>query len=280
MHYRPRQSPADEPRVRPRRHLSGPRLDPRQFHHLVRTVPGSARITWIPVTALEATWPWAPATPLVEFARETSAVSAIAARLAGWRRVRGPASRRAGRRRSLAADRPGTTSKTTCSIRLRGGHGRAAGPGCGALGLIYRRAARMELRGEVVGHPRVRRFRPSSHGRRADDRRRAPAADGGESSRFSSHAQTRCGSAFTAKSLPSPSQGGQGLALPARRARLEPRRRRDRTRQKAAIRRELPALVESLVQDLRSSDRVVIMSNGGFGGLHSACLRHCAPRTS
>ena len=49
---------------------------------------------------------------------------------------------------------------------------------------------------------------------------------------------------------------------------------------KAAIRRELPKLVDSLAQDLQSGDRVVIMSNGGFGGLHERLLAALRARSA
>jgi UDP-N-acetylmuramate: L-alanyl-gamma-D-glutamyl-meso-diaminopimelate ligase len=41
---------------------------------------------------------------------------------------------------------------------------------------------------------------------------------------------------------------------------------------KGAIAREIPRLVESLAAELRAGDEVVIMSNGGFGGLHDKLL--------
>jgi UDP-N-acetylmuramate: L-alanyl-gamma-D-glutamyl-meso-diaminopimelate ligase len=41
---------------------------------------------------------------------------------------------------------------------------------------------------------------------------------------------------------------------------------------RAAVAREIPRLVESLTAELRAGDEVVIMSNGGFGGLHDKLL--------
>jgi UDP-N-acetylmuramate: L-alanyl-gamma-D-glutamyl-meso-diaminopimelate ligase len=41
---------------------------------------------------------------------------------------------------------------------------------------------------------------------------------------------------------------------------------------KAAVKGELPGLVEALAQELQAGDRVLIMSNGGFGGLHERLL--------
>ena len=42
---------------------------------------------------------------------------------------------------------------------------------------------------------------------------------------------------------------------------------------KAAVMREMPGLVDALAADLQSGDRVLIMSNGGFGGLHERLLQ-------
>jgi UDP-N-acetylmuramate: L-alanyl-gamma-D-glutamyl-meso-diaminopimelate ligase len=41
---------------------------------------------------------------------------------------------------------------------------------------------------------------------------------------------------------------------------------------KAAVMRTMPELLESLVSELQAGDRVLIMSNGGFGGLHDRLL--------
>jgi UDP-N-acetylmuramate: L-alanyl-gamma-D-glutamyl-meso-diaminopimelate ligase len=49
---------------------------------------------------------------------------------------------------------------------------------------------------------------------------------------------------------------------------------------KAAVKRELPGLVESLVAELREGDRVLIMSNGGFGGLHERLLAALRAQTA
>jgi UDP-N-acetylmuramate: L-alanyl-gamma-D-glutamyl-meso-diaminopimelate ligase len=41
---------------------------------------------------------------------------------------------------------------------------------------------------------------------------------------------------------------------------------------KARVLGELPVLVDALAAELRAGDRVVVMSNGGFGGLHDRLL--------
>ena len=42
---------------------------------------------------------------------------------------------------------------------------------------------------------------------------------------------------------------------------------------KATVARELPKLVDALASELVTGDRVLIMSNGGFGGLHERLLQ-------
>jgi UDP-N-acetylmuramate: L-alanyl-gamma-D-glutamyl-meso-diaminopimelate ligase len=42
--------------------------------------------------------------------------------------------------------------------------------------------------------------------------------------------------------------------------------------QKARVQGDLPGLVAALAADLRAGDRVLVMSNGGFGGLHERLL--------
>jgi UDP-N-acetylmuramate: L-alanyl-gamma-D-glutamyl-meso-diaminopimelate ligase len=41
----------------------------------------------------------------------------------------------------------------------------------------------------------------------------------------------------------------------------------------AAVARDLPALIDALLAELRAGDHVLIMSNGGFGGLHERLLK-------
>jgi UDP-N-acetylmuramate: L-alanyl-gamma-D-glutamyl-meso-diaminopimelate ligase len=36
---------------------------------------------------------------------------------------------------------------------------------------------------------------------------------------------------------------------------------------------ELPALVEAIREEARPSDHVLVMSNGGFGGIHELLLK-------
>jgi len=49
---------------------------------------------------------------------------------------------------------------------------------------------------------------------------------------------------------------------------------------KAAVKRELSELLGTLATELRAGDRVLIMSNGGFGGLHERLLAALQARSS
>ena len=128
----------------------------RQFHHLVRTVPGSGRITWnADSAALKATLAMGAWTPLVEFAREGAGRVARTARLAGRQRVRGAASRRTGRHRALAAHRPAQRRERPRGDRLRGRHRRAAGPGRRGARPLRRREAPARASRRSRRHPRL-----------------------------------------------------------------------------------------------------------------------------
>jgi UDP-N-acetylmuramate: L-alanyl-gamma-D-glutamyl-meso-diaminopimelate ligase len=45
---------------------------------------------------------------------------------------------------------------------------------------------------------------------------------------------------------------------------------------KAQVFGELPALVEAIAREARPGDHVVVMSNGGFGGIHEKLLARLA----
>jgi UDP-N-acetylmuramate: L-alanyl-gamma-D-glutamyl-meso-diaminopimelate ligase len=49
---------------------------------------------------------------------------------------------------------------------------------------------------------------------------------------------------------------------------------------KARVLSDLPALVAGLVAELQAGDRVLVMSNGGFGGLHERLLAALQARTA
>ena len=49
---------------------------------------------------------------------------------------------------------------------------------------------------------------------------------------------------------------------------------------KAHVMTDVPALVAALAAELRAGDRVVVMSNGGFGGLYERLLAALRSRTA
>ena len=224
--------------------------------------------------ALEATLAMGSWTPLVEFARESAARVARAARLAGRRRVRSAASRRAGGRRSLAADRHAQRRERPRGGRLRGGHGRVAGAGRGGARAIRRRAAPHGTARRGRRHPRLRRFRASPDGGRADHRRRAAAAgQAAASSPCSSRARTRCVSASIARSCRiarrAPTASGSTSPRGSTGTSTASRRPSVRKRRSGA---NCPSSSIRSTAELQAGDRVLIMSNGGFGGLHERLL--------
>ena len=50
--------------------------------------------------------------------------------------------------------------------------------------------------------------------------------------------------------------------------------------EQASIHTELPALIDDVLATVRAGDRVLVMSNGGFGGIHSRLLDRLASRTA
>ena len=254
----------------------------RQFHHLVRTVPGSGRITWnAGDSALKATLAMGSWTPLVEFARETSAE---------WRtRLVSPDG---GAFEVLHRDAPvgvvrwpligmHNVENGLAAVACAAGMGVLPAQAAAALGRFTGVRRRMELRGEVGG---IRVYDDFAHHPTAvaltiDGVRRQP--EGGRivavleprsnTMRLGVHREELAESLAGADRVWLYQPAGLDWNLDGVAAELG---------EKAAIRRELPALVESLVQDLRSGDRVVIMSNGGFGGLHERLLAALRARTA
>src|SRR5439155_123938 len=47
-------------------------------------------------------------------------------------------------------------------------------------------------------------------------------------------------------------------------------------REKSEVHTELPALIESIARTAQSGDHVLVMSNGGFGGIHEKLLARLA----
>jgi UDP-N-acetylmuramate: L-alanyl-gamma-D-glutamyl-meso-diaminopimelate ligase len=246
----------------------------RQFHHLVRTVPASGRITWnAGDAALRATLAMGSWTPLTEFAREGAAewrarlVSNDGASFEVLHRdavvglVRWPLIGMHNVENGLAA------------IACAAGMGVAASRSAEALGRFAGVRRRLELRGEVRG---VRVFDDFAHHptaiamtidgvRRQPDQGRIIAVLEPRSNtmRLGVHRAELAESLAGADRVWLYQPAGLDGSLDGVAAALG---------SKAEVMRAIPELIEALAADLRSGDRVLIMSNGGFGGLHDRLL--------
>jgi UDP-N-acetylmuramate: L-alanyl-gamma-D-glutamyl-meso-diaminopimelate ligase len=246
----------------------------RQFHHLVRTVPASGRITWnAGDTSLRETLAMGSWTPLTEFAREGAAewgarlvandgaAFEVLHRDAAVGEVRWPLIGMHNVENGLAA------------IACAAGMGVSPAQSAGALGRFAGVRRRLELRGEVQGIRVYDDFahHPTAVAMTIDGIRRQP-----ERGRIIAVLEPRSNTmrlgvhrAELAESLKGADRvwlyqpAGLNWNLDDVAAELGAR---------AAVIRALPELVEALASDLRAGDRVLIMSNGGFGGLHDRLL--------
>ena len=215
----------------------------RQFHHLVRTVPASGRITWKPVTRpSRRPWRWAPGRRSSIRAGDCGRV-ARAARLARGQRLR-----------SVHRDAPvgivrwpligmHNVENGLAAVACAAGIG-VCRPGRGGPRKIQRRAAPDGMRGEVGG---IRVFDDFAHHPTAvaltiDGVRRQPEA-GGIVAVLEPRSNTmRLG--VHRKELADSLAGRTGSGSTSPQLRLEPRGVASDLGAKAAIRRELPELVD------------------------------------
>jgi UDP-N-acetylmuramate: L-alanyl-gamma-D-glutamyl-meso-diaminopimelate ligase len=249
----------------------------KQFHHLIRTVPASGRMTWNSADAnLRATLAMGCWTPLTAFSREPRDDAEWHVRL-------------------IEADGSAFEvlhhGKPVAAVRwpLIGMHnvenGLAALSGAAGLGLAPEAAAaalgefagvrrRMELRGETGGirvyddfahHPTAIAMTVDGLRRRAGTERVVAVLEPRSNTmRLGVHSAE----------LPHALAGADRVWL------FQPAgldwKLDDVARAigaKAEVARELPGLVDALVAELRAGDHVLIMSNGGFGGLHERLLQ-------
>ncbi len=246
----------------------------RQFHHLVRTVPGSGRITWNSGdAALRETLAMGAWTPLVEFAREAAAewrsrlVSADGAEFEVLHRgspagiVRWPLIGMHNVENGLAA------------VACAAGIGVAPARSAEALGRFAGVRRRLEFRGEVRG---IRIYDDFAHHptavamtidgvRRQPDRGRIIAVLEPRSNtmRLGVHREELAESLAGADRVWLYQPAGLDWNLDGVAQSLGT---------KAVVKSELPGLIDSIVPELQAGDRVLIMSNGGFGGLHDRLL--------
>ena len=254
----------------------------RQFHHLVRTVPPSGRITWNAADGnLGATLAMGSWTPLVGFAREAAAE---------WRaRVAAPDG---GVFEVLHADAVAGTVRWPligmhnvenglAAVACAAGMGVPAGDACDALARFAGVKRRLELRGEAGG---IRVYDDFAHHPTAvsltiDGLRRqggqgrivAVLEPRSNTMRLGVHREELAEALARADDVWLYQPAGLDWNLEGVAAALGGR---------AHVMAEVPALVAALAAALRAGDRVVVMSNGGFGGLHERLLAALRSRTA
>jgi UDP-N-acetylmuramate: L-alanyl-gamma-D-glutamyl-meso-diaminopimelate ligase len=246
----------------------------RQFHHLVRTVPGSGRITWNSAdTALKATLAMGSWTPLTEFAREAQAE---------WRsRLVAPDGSAF---EVLHRDAPvaivrwpliglHNVENGLAAIACAAGAGVLPAQAAAALARFAGVKRRMELRGEVAGirvyddfahHPTAVALTIDGVRRQGEGGRIVAVLEPRSNTmRLGVHREELAESLAGADRVWLYQPAGLDWNLDGVASALGG---------KASVVSELPNLVEALAADLHAGDRVLVMSNGGFGGLHDRLL--------
>jgi len=246
----------------------------RQFHHLVRTVPGAGRITWnAGDAALEATLAMGSWTPLVTFAREAAAewrARLIAADGSAFEVLHGEAPAGIVRWPLIGMH---NVENGLAAIACAAGMGVASAQAAAALGRFTGVRRRLELRGEVQG---IRVYDDFAHHptavamtidgvRRQDAEARIVAVLEPRSNtmRAGIHREELATALAAADRVFLYQAAGLEWNLDGVARALGA---------KATVLGEMPRLVDALASELRSGDRVLIMSNGGFGGLHERLL--------
>jgi len=246
----------------------------RQFHHLVRTVPGSGQITWNAADAnLKATLAQGSWSGLVEYARESAAE---------WRaRLAAPDG---GAFEVLHRDAPvgvvrwpliglHNVENGLAAVACAAGMGVLPAAAAAALARFTGVKRRLELRGEIGG---IRVYDDFAHHPTAisvtiDGLRRQ--GEGGRiiavleprsnTMRLGVHREELAEALGAADRVWLYQPAGLDWDLDGVAAALG---------DKARVLPEVPALVAALAAELEAGDRVLVMSNGGFGGLHGRLL--------
>ncbi len=247
----------------------------RQFHHLVRTVPAAGRIVWNSAdAALGATLAMGCWTPLTGFARADAAAQWSARLLAD------DGSAFEVRHRDVPAGAVRwpligmhNVENGLAAVACAAGMGVASGQACAALGEFRGVRRRFELRGEVNGirvyddfahHPTAIELTIDGVRRQGSGRIIAVLEPRSNTMRLGVHRAELTQALAGADRVWLYQPAGLGWNLDDVAAGLGAR---------ATVARELPALVAALVAELQAGDRVLIMSNGGFGGLHDRLLQ-------
>ncbi|HEU0224141.1 MAG TPA: UDP-N-acetylmuramate:L-alanyl-gamma-D-glutamyl-meso-diaminopimelate ligase [Steroidobacteraceae bacterium] len=254
----------------------------RQFHHLVRTVPAAGRIVWNAADrALAEVLAMGCWTPRTGFARSEAPDAEWTARpLADD----GSAFEALQRGTPVAAVHwplfgMHNVENGLAALTAAAGMGVAPGVAARALGTFGGVRRRLELRGEVAGirvyddfahHPTAVALTLDGLRRRAGKRRIVAVLEPRSNTmRLGVHRAGLTAALAGADRVWLYQPAGLDWNLDDVAAALGG---------KGAVAREIPRLVESLAAELCSGDEVVIMSNGGFGGLHDRLLAALSAR--
>ena len=249
----------------------------RQFNHLMRTVPGSGRVTWnaadASLAAMLAMGCW---TPLSGFARDAAAgadwhVRLIEADGSGFELLcRGKA---AGVVRWQLIGLH-NVENGLAAIAAAEGLGVAPAEASGALAEFRGVRRRLELRGEARGirvyddfahHPTAIASTIDAMRRHVGKRRIVAVIEPRSNTmRLGHHREGLAASLAGADRVWMYQPAGLDWNLDEVAAKLGA---------KAAVANDLPELVATLAAELKSGDEVLIMTNGGFGGLHDRLLQ-------
>ena len=264
----------------------------RQFHHLVRTVPGSGRIIWNAADPrLDATLAMGAWTPLEGFAAQGTAIPGAQVRWSAR-----PEAADCSRFAVLETSAGGVKERGTVDWPLLGSHNmenalaaiaaahHADVPVEQAIEALHRFqgvARRMQLRGEV---DRIRVYDDFAHhptaiaatlsglrGRVGQARIVAVLEPRSNTMRMGVHRDTLAASLAVADEVWLHTPPELGWDTGAVMAALGPRGHRSGS---------VEALAAELARNLRPGDHVLIMSNGGFGGLHAKLLALLGARPS
>jgi len=254
----------------------------RQFHHLVRTVSSSGRIAWNAGDAnLAATLAMGAWTPLVGYAREQPAE--WRARLAvpdgsAFEVLHGDAPVGIVRWTLIGVH---NVENGLSAVVSAAGMGVPPQDACTALGRFSGVKRRLELRGEVGGirvyddfahHPTAVSLTIDGLRRQAGGGRIVAVLEPRSNTmRLGLHREELAESLAGADRVWLYQPTGLDWNLDGVAAALGG---------KARVLPEIPALVRAIAAELQAGDRVLVMSNGGFGGLHERLLEALRSRSA
>ncbi len=249
----------------------------RQFHHLLRTVPASGRIAWNAADpALAEVLAMGCWTPRTGFARAPAAGAEWTVRLlaedgSAFELLKDGAAAGAVHWPLIGMH---NVENGLAALAAAAGMGIAPAAAAAALAAFRGVRRRLELRGEASGvriyddfahHPTAIAATLDGMRRRAGSKRIVAVLEPRSATmKLGVHRSELAGSLAQADRVWLFEPAGMGWKLDEVAAAMSG---------KAAVAREIPALVAALARELKTGDEVVIMSNGGFGGLHERLLQ-------